>query len=344
MPVKLTLKDVQKFLDENDINKECTLLSSEYVNYSTPLEFICNLCGEKFKRDFAHIKRGRFCCQKCANKKVIPKNKLTLKDIQDYILKNDVNKECTLLSTDYIDNRTPLAFKCNICGKEFFRDANHLKRGRFRCEECGERIGAKKLKYSFDYVTEYLKEEGIQIIGEYINANTGVKCLCKEGHEFNLFFSEHLFRGRSCPICAIEKRSGINHWNYQGGGHQDVIDGLRHAIIPWKKECLKKANYCCDIGGKPCEDLVVHHLKNFRDIVEEALKNVNLPLHNYLNEYNDEEISQLKNEILRLHKVEDGVVISQQYHDEFHQIYGKIKNTKEQYLEFKNAILLRLKY
>lgn len=336
MPAKLTLRNIQEFLKANDINKECTLLSSKYINSTTPLDFRCNLCEQTFQRDYSHLKRGRFCCKECSKKKQMPKNKMTLIDIQKYIDENDINKECTLLSTEYIDNKTPLLFHCNVCNKDFMRDANHLRRGRFRCQECGEKAGAKTLKYSEDDVRKALEQDGIQLVGEYVNAATGVTCVCPQGHTFQLYFSDYISeRGRGCLECARIKRSGINHWNYNGGGHQEVLDDLRHVIIPWKKDCLKNANYCCDICGEKTNDIVVHHLRNFREIVNEALKNTNLILYNYINEYSQEEREQLEQEVLKLHKLETGVVISRQYHDEFHQIYGKKNNTIEQYEAFK---------
>lgn len=336
MPIKLTLTDIQKFLDENDVSHSCTLLSTEYINSSSPLRFWCNKCdSNEFQRDWAHLKRGRFTCEACSKAAAKPSNALTISDIQDYIKKHDVNNECYLVSTEYVNNKTPLEFHCNICNRNFFRDAGHLFRGRFRCSECGIKAGAKKLQYTDEDVKERLFQDGITMIGNYVNAATGVKCLCSEGHEFDLYFSAYISaRGRGCPQCAILKHSGEGHWNYNGGGHQEVIDDLRHVIAPWKKECLQASGYKCDITGSS-SDLVVHHLKNFREIVDTALDNTKLPLYNYISEYTNKERQTLEQEVLRLHSLEDGVVLSRELHDEFHKIYGKVKNTRDQYKEFK---------
>lgn len=66
MPKRKTLEDVKKFLEEYDINHDCELLSTEYINNRTPLLLKCNCCGEVFKRDFGHIQRKRFLCNECA--------------------------------------------------------------------------------------------------------------------------------------------------------------------------------------------------------------------------------------------------------------------------------------
>lgn len=337
MPKKATYKDVVKYLEENDVNHECTLLSTEYVNSRTPLTFKCNLCNENFERDFAHLKRGRFKCNVCAQAKKTIANKFSFTDVVNFIKENDINKECTLLSTDYKDSLTPLKLHCNICGKDFERDFAHIKRGRFRCEKCGESAGAKKLKYNEDEVKKMIYDKDkYTLIDGYINGYTGCRCRCSDNHEFDLYFSEWLYRGRGCPQCAILKNSGKQHWNWNGGGYQETLDALRHAIIPWKKASLKNSDYKCDISGLHTDDLIVHHTtKNFRALVDEACINTGIPLLNKVADYSIEDRKILEKELLRLHEKCKGIVMRRAYHDEFHSIYGKTNNNLEQYLEFK---------
>lgn len=339
MPSKLTIVDVQNFIKENDTEKVCTLLSKEYINSDTPLLFRCNICGQNFERDFHHLKRGRFMCQGCSKKNAKkPPNTLTFEDIKKYIYENDLKHECLLLSTEYINSKTPLQFKCNICGQMFERDANHLLKGRFRCPTCGKKAGASKLEYTVKDVKDTIEDDGLTLIGEYENASTGVLCRCARGHTFDLYFSEYLYRGRSCPQCAIIGRSGKNHPNYNGGGHQEAMDAFRHVIIPWKKKCLRKANYTCDITGQQ-GDIVIHHLHNFSEIVKQASTNTNIPIYNTIKEYTEEEREKLFIEILRLHEEDNGVVILRTLHNKFHSIYGTRNNTKEQYEQFKENYL-----
>lgn len=49
MPKALTFQEIQNFIKENDVNNDCTLLSTEYKNGTTPLLFRCNRCGETFE-------------------------------------------------------------------------------------------------------------------------------------------------------------------------------------------------------------------------------------------------------------------------------------------------------
>lgn len=197
--------------------------------------------------------------------------------------------------------------------------------------------GAKSRTYTQEYVEKYLQEHSNYIvIGKFEGAHKPLLCQCSNQHQFNLYFSEYLFRGRGCKQCAQMKQKGEGHWNWQNGGHQDVFDALRHSIIPWKKECLAESGYKCDISGESSKDLVVHHAEyNFRTLVDKALENTNLPLYNYIAEYSIEDRKKLENELLKLHTIENGKVMKKEYHDEFHQIYGKTNNTLDQYNEFK---------
>lgn len=61
-----TIENVIKYLEENDTEHECTLLSDEYKNSTTPLLFKCNICGDTFERNFSKVKTvSYFCCPKC---------------------------------------------------------------------------------------------------------------------------------------------------------------------------------------------------------------------------------------------------------------------------------------
>lgn len=343
MGKKLTLQDVKNFIQDNDTENNCVLLSTEYVNSIIPLLFQCNLCGKQFERDYNHLKRGggRFKCKECANKTKSNKQRLSIQDVQQYIKQNDVNHNCTLLSTKYVNSITPLEFKCNKCGEVFYRDYNHLTRGqgRFQCEKCGILQGAKTKKYTKEIVQEDIKQKrGYTLIGEYINAQTPVLTQCARNHQFNLIYSQFLQGCSGCAQCAVIDHSGINHWNYQNGGHQEVLDYLRDRIKGWKNRKLNEANYICDICHKHTDNLVVHHIINFRQLVDEASEQSNIPLLSKVSDYYEQGISldSLVNKLLELHENTPAVVIDRKYHDEFHKIYGKTNNTLEQYLEYKN--------
>lgn len=335
---KYNIEFVKSYLLENDKNEECTLLSSEYVNTKQKLLFKCNLCDKQFERNFESVKSvKRHCCSECSKKiNGGARKKSTIQDVINFLQANDINNECELLSTEYVNSQTPLTLKCNLCGTTFQRNFTHIKRGRFSCEKCGELAGGKALSYSQEEVTELIKKDGYTALEEFKGSHKPLKVRCEEGHEFDLYFSEWLYNGRGCPQCAILKNSGDQHWNWNGGGHQETLEALRHVIIPWKKASLKNSDYKCDISGLHTDDLVVHHAtKNFRALVDDACANTNIPLLNKVADYSFEDRQTLEKELLRLNEECKGIVMRRVYHDEFHSIYGKTNNTLEQYLEFK---------
>lgn len=339
MAQKITIDDVRNFINEFDVDKQCELLSTEYKNINEPLRLRCNLCGEEFERSFRHIKRMRFKCLKCSNATNRGGSKLkgSIEQVREYIAQNDINHECTLISTEYVNNSTPLKLICNVCGKEFERDFNHIKRGRFRCSQCGIEAGARKVEYTREQVEQDIWDNAkYTMIGEYINAGTPVLVRCSLGHEFNLVYSHFKANHGGCKQCANLNMRGSNHPNWNGGGHQDTVDSFRHSIHSWKVACLKAANFKCDITGRT-DNLVIHHLSNFSEILKQTLEDLNLPYYNTIKEYTEEERRLAEDELLRRHPIELGVVLTREVHDKFHAIYGKVNNTKEQYEEFKRT-------
>lgn len=334
MPKKLTLEEVQAFIDEYDINDDCILLSTEYKNVSTPLTFYCNNCGKIFTKDFNHLKtRKVFCCPECSRKRAGKKNSLGIEYIKDFIEKNDTEHQCTLLSTEYKNSATPLDFICNVCGEKFQRDWAHIKRMRFRCPACGIHAGATHKKYSKEDVIAEIGKKGYTITGEYVDAATPFQVKCKEGHDTTLRFTYFLKGQSGCMECYKLYHRGPNHPLWKGGP-SEVKEYIRKNIRAWKRQVLIKDNFQCILTKERTHSLVVHHLKSFNTILNEASQNTGIPVLQKLADYENEEYIQLTNEVIRLHDVNNGVTLTKEIHDLFHEIYGRGDNTPEQFKEF----------
>ena len=76
-----------------------------------------------------------------------------------------------------------------------------------------------------------------------------------------------------------------------------------------REQCFLNADYTCDITKEKGVELNAHHLESWHS-----------------------------NEELR-YDINNLVCISKEMHDEFHKIYGRKNNTKEQYEEFKSSKL-----
>lgn len=333
MPKRLTIEDIQNYIDEHDIDNDCILLSTEYKNINTPLELFCNRCGSTFQKDFQHLKRGVFCCQSCSKKKAAALRALGIDEIKKFIQENDINNDCTLISEMYINSTTPLDFICNKCGKKFQRDWQHIKRYRFQCPECGMHQGATHKKYTKEEVQKDIAKDGYTMIGEYIDASTPFDVICKRGHKTKLLYVQYKHRGSGCKECSIIEHSGENHWNWKGGS-TEVRDYLRKSTKQWKRDVLIRDGFKCILSGVQNNSLVVHHLQSYNTLLEKASQNTGIPILSHFSDYENEEYLILKEELIKLHDVNNGVTLTQPIHDLFHQLYGKGNNTKAQFEEF----------
>lgn len=155
------------------------------------------------------------------------------------------------------------------------------------------------------------------MIGEYTNASTKVKCICSHGHECDIILSQLLVHRSGCQKCALEKRSGLNHWNYKGGV-SILEDVIRQSLDSWKKSIREYYNYRCPITGNSGLETVVHHLYSlnniFNDVVNELKVNIN-DKQSTINAFEDEsEYYLLLNKIIEKHKIETGILISKNIH------------------------------
>jgi hypothetical protein len=116
-----------KEIENEFIQRDYKLLSKEdeYINNKAKLDYICLKHNDKVQSiswsNFHSHKKG---CRYCKTEKLSEIFKF--KDFDK--IKSDF-KSCgfILLSTDYINNRTPLKCKCITCGEISYKDYSHIK-------------------------------------------------------------------------------------------------------------------------------------------------------------------------------------------------------------------------
>lgn len=334
MPAKLTIEQIQEFISEYDINSDCILLSAEYKNIYTPLKFYCNSCGDIFERDWNHLRQRKiFCCQRCAKKRSGQRKTIGIEGVKEYLQQNDINHDCTLLSDVYINQDTPLKFLCNKCGQIFERDWAHLKRGRFQCPKCGIHRGATHKIYTKEKVEEEIGKRGFKMIGEYTDARTPFEAICKRGHKVFLRYSYFLIGHSGCALCYGPDHRGENSSQWKGGS-TEIRDFLRKSIKKWKRDVLIRDGFTCALSGIQNSQLVIHHLQSYNTLLNQASVNTGIPILSRFSDYENEEYYLLRDELVRLHKIENGITLTRPIHDLFHSLYGKGNNTKKQFDEF----------
>lgn len=235
-------------------------------------------------------------------------------------------REKSLVKKDCCKPCSPLKHK-EVClmvyGVESTNQLKHVKEKK-----------RNKLSLDSEVVNQEFINRGYSMVGEYINANTPINYLCPK-HGLKQISFAHLKSVKGCKDCAIERISGENHYNWNGGITKLNVH-LRDRLRDWTFESLKRANFRCELSGQK-GDLEVHHLYNFSKIVKDTLNNLNVKISNRVVEFSNEELSLITAECLRLHsELGFGVVLTRSLHKEFHSIYGRYSNTPEQFYEFKS--------
>lgn len=123
------------------------------------------------------------------------------------------------------------------------------------------------------------------------------------------------------------------------GGITPISIYLRNKNEEWHNKCKQEANYTCQLTGKQGQ-LHTHHLYAFSLIVVDAHNTYDIEVKQQIGDYTEEELKLLEEYVADWHKdSSNAVVLSEEAHRLFHNLYGKGNNTKEQYEEFKQRYL-----
>jgi len=117
---KLTLQFAQNLWQENG----CVLLATKYKDSDTPMPYICK-CGNKSKIALNNFKQGHRCSG-CRG---------GVRHSYEYVYQYFKDRNCTLLSTSYVNARTTLDYICE-CGIQTKTIFDRFQKG-CRCKICG---------------------------------------------------------------------------------------------------------------------------------------------------------------------------------------------------------------
>jgi len=211
---------------------------------------------------------------------------------------------------------------CLECGNEFEKPYNCSKKNwvgvKFCCRACKQKSILVRNKISGSQKGKPREYSIGHIVSEETRNKIGLK---NKGHivtdKTRNKISESLLKlGIKRPY---RKNEWISKWNkehnhlrrgkrrsFYGDPKNDTELRRRVEYIEWRSGCKERDNYTCQktkiIGG----ELQVHHIFNFSKYPE-----------------------------LRF-EINNGITLSKESHKEFHRIYGRKNNTKEQLIEFLN--------
>ena len=161
----------------------------------------------------------------------------------------DNKTDCELLSTEYVNAKTKLKFKC-VCGREFERTwDNFLRKKTYLCRSCSNirplpKIAKRKISRSrLKPIEEVIKivevDMKCRFIKRYIRENTRSTIIVFEcpKHGIQEVYWTNLVKRKGCPVC--------NEFNKQNSkGMLRIEDYLKSKSIKFIKEY--KFDECVD--------------------------------------------------------------------------------------------------
>lgn len=171
-----------------------TLLSTEYKNRTTKMNYICNIHNKVVQQiDLCHLMREQGC-RFCRGFDIYDINELKNQfQIEGYTLINNNKNVCS-----YYCNKHP-----NIKLKGTYMD---FLKNRKRCKKCNH-----KEKITIEQAKEVFEKRGYTLLSTEIpNIHTPLKYRCPRHPTSELFMSyENMKKGINCRLCSYKNNSSI---------------------------------------------------------------------------------------------------------------------------------------
>lgn len=284
-------------------SKGCVLLESNYTNSLLKLSYIC-ICGNKANISFSEFKNAGSRCKKCVNSR-----RKTRLHSYEYVYDYFKNNGCELITKTYTGNSQKLEYLC-VCEKKNVITFNSFSEGR-RCKNCGIIKTSSARRNTYEKVASIFEEQKCKLISlEYQNVNTLLEFLCSCGNT-DFVTLNNFNTGSRCKRCSSAPRTGENNpnWNPLITDEDRITKRNYPEYKKWVLDVLKKDNFTCQCCGQVGGSLVTHHLDGYHWCIDKRVD------------------------------IDNGVVLCQECHTEFHVIYGNRENTVDQFIEFVDEFL-----
>lgn len=188
---------------ENDYINKCISIGLEYIgNHKVPklgtmIDFICLKHRDKGiqSKDWSHLKSYTYGCSYCSGRGK------TNEDIIPLIKNKDVE-----LISEYLGNEKPINCRCRKCGNKWTTLPKVLITNGSGCPKCGKEKAIKaETKTKEQFIKDLEKANPhIEVIDEYVNTHTKIKCKCKiDGTIWFAYPANLLNNSAGCPYCTV---------------------------------------------------------------------------------------------------------------------------------------------
>lgn len=188
---KITYDLVKQEFDERGYE----LISTEYVNNSTKLQYICPKHRDKgvLEITFANFTKGRGCPY-CSGR--------VRKTQEEYEADLAEKKPTIRVVGKYVNLKTKIEHECLVCGYHWDVLPDNMLHMPNGCPKCGKRAPLTR-----DEVIRRVAEidDSIEVIGEYVGYNAKMAFRCKKCDKVWLAKPNNIFFGKGCPRCKSSK-------------------------------------------------------------------------------------------------------------------------------------------
>lgn len=171
------------------------LLSPEYVNNATKLQYICPKHRNKgvLEMTFANFTKGRGCPY-CANR--------VKKTQEEYEAELAIKKPIIKVIGKYINLKTKIEHECVVCGYRWDVLPDNMLHVSNGCPKCGKRAPLNQN----ELINRIAKiDDSIEVVGEYYNTATKTSFRCKKCGNVWEARPNNILNGKGCPNCKSSK-------------------------------------------------------------------------------------------------------------------------------------------
>lgn len=177
------------------------LVSTDYGNNSTPLLYQCDDCGYEGEKTLRCVGRKQGC-PRCSRKRVAEGQRYTLASAKAEFAR----KELELLEHTYQAVKSPMAYRCRVCGYEGKLRLANLLNGT-GCRKCGIEKRFIRHRISFPKLKATLLARGIEVLSsdcKYHSSRIQVRCN-KCDKQWGVSAGQ-ILKCRSCRRCMLRER------------------------------------------------------------------------------------------------------------------------------------------
>lgn len=283
------------------------------------------------------------------------RRKFTFEEVQ----KTFEKRGCKLLSTEYLNEKTPLKYIAK-CGHERTSTYNNFSRGKGDlCPTCRRKDNGIKKSLGYEVIKAAFESEGCRVLNSDFRRNTDpVRYIALCGHEnvsdYSHFVGQHL--GRVCNTCS---KSILYKYDYV----RECFEAEDCVLLePEYKNCKTPMRYIAKCGHestitfdafrnsdtttkrcRKCQKKTYHEVpsdrnrqaaKTWRKAVYEKDSYTCLKCGKHGGELNAHHLSAYDTDSERRFDVNNGVTLCPKCHIVFHSVFGFGGNTPEQFYQW----------